>query len=726
MTRVSGRLNRLTILSMIIALLFGMLAPTSSASAASGVVLFHLDGASNSYTDRTGAKTLLGTAQYSNTGRAFGSRLLLNLTSKRDASLGGFPYGAFGLFGTDSNGDYDYTDAGEVDPVNLMSDMRADGQYNLALSATLGRLPNEAEIIRILEGARDRNLKLIVRATELQVQSDSTTAGTQDAEPTSESLNTPDELLNVSDTSTGSGDVGPMAGSEVFVMNTTVTLENLQRLKKILTDRPDLRPVIYAWYAYDEPMQRNMTLSEMRRIYKAHKDVFPNNEWNIPIFTVFNQRLDLPDSNGDGITDGLLGQPENPYGSGVTDIVALNVYIAAMPNYNYGMVRRLYTHARRVVNKVSTSTPIWAVPQAHGLMISPNNHPEPHQLYRQVNDWLRAGPDTGLRGLDGLMWYSWHFPPETVQNLSDLEDNPANRQMARLIGERVHSGTMVTHKLPYRNELYLAPSPSSTIKAPRSGHLDLARGTITFGFSHLWHGADGIRHVLFDTGVSGVKNRMLIEKTSGNVLRFMVIDAYGNAKWTGISVDSLNMPGAGSYAPGYSDIAVTWSNGNLALYLDGVKGALSGGSGTGTISYAGTYIFLGTDVGGRNGANGTFSYVTIRNAAGTASEVDTWTKNSHAAYAPARVALYSPVSGTSTTDRTPTLSWYGVAGAVKYQVQISRYSNFSSLMRNVQVTDTTYTTPTGLTGGTTYYWRVRASDNYGWGAWSPYRSLKVR
>ncbi|MDQ3854764.1 MAG: hypothetical protein M3281_00035, partial [Chloroflexota bacterium] len=523
------------------------------------------------------------------------------------------------------------------------------------------------------------------------------------------------EFLNRPDT------VALYAGSEVFTMDTTATDQNLQRLRHIFVERPDLQTVIHSLYALDEPMQRNMSLSELQKIYRAHKAVFPE----IPVFVVYNQSRTMADSDGDGLSDGLLGQPENPYGPDVADIVGLNIYSASNPNYDYDAIRQLYTHARRVVNSVSASIPIWAVPQVHGLVTRPANTPRPHHLYRQANDWFRAGPDTGLRGFDGLLWYSWHFDPGSVQELSDLEDNAPNRQMAARIGQRIASGAMVTHMLPYRPELYVPDIPSSTLRVPRSGHLQLRAGTIQLSISHLWPGNDGLRHVLLDTGSSQTKDRLLLEKTADNILRLVVIDVSGTQRWTGVRVDTYNMPGAQSYSPGYSEIVATWDNGDLRLYLDGAKAALGGGDGTGVLSSGGSYIYVGTDLAGGNGAGSTFGYLTVRGAALADRDVIAWTMDRQLAYAPAPVVLSTPVDAASTGDSTPTLAWAGVAGAHKYQVQVALDLTFSNRVRDVNLTATSYTPASPLVDGRTYYWRVRALDDYGASTWSAANQLVV-
>jgi len=411
-------------------------------------VLLHLDGNSGAYTDRSGTKAVLGSRQYSGYGRAFNVRMP-PLTPPRDARLGTFPYGVFGLTGKDSNGDRDFTDAGDVDPVRLMGAMRSDGVYNLAISPTLGRISNEREIIRILESARDRRLKLILRATELTVTSSTLTISSGGPTVTRKSR---DEGLYETEFLNGPDILASTASSDVYTMNAAATDRNLQRFKRIFTQRPDLKPMIHSWYSLDEPMARNMSLAELQKIFRAHKAIFPL----IPVFICYNQSPAMPDRNRDGMSDGMLGQPENPYGPG------------------------------------------------------------------------------------------------------------------------------------------------------------------------------------------------------------------------------------------------------------------------------GAQIFFGTTLTGASGANSTFGSVTIRGGVMTATEVMAWTTGRHLTYAPTRSALSAPWNGAAFRDRTPTLDWSGSRGAIRYQVRVSSYVSLRRPVRDVVLARTAYTTPTALVAGKTYYWRVRALDEYGRGTWSPVRRFTVR
>jgi len=70
---------------------------------------------------------------------------------------------------------------------------------------------------------------------------------------------------------------------------------------------------------------------------------------------------------------------------------------------------------------------------------------------------------------------------------------------------------------------------------------------------------------------------------------------------------------------------------------------------------------------------------------------------------------------------TTTLDWNNVNNATSYEVQISLYNNFSTLVNPspIIVTSSCYQIPTGLLNGfTVYYWRVRAINASGTGNFS--------
>jgi hypothetical protein len=101
---------------------------------------------------------------------------------------------------------------------------------------------------------------------------------------------------------------------------------------------------------------------------------------------------------------------------------------------------------------------------------------------------------------------------------------------------------------------------------------------------------------------------------------------------------------------------------------------------------------------------------------------------------PAYATNYDPVvnpgyDSPEFIEITPALEWFPVSGASSYQVQISRVSNFGSLVDDATVNQPAYTPITnfgqrslGHLNFGSYYWRVRALTGSTWSSWSePWR-----
>jgi hypothetical protein len=85
--------------------------------------------------------------------------------------------------------------------------------------------------------------------------------------------------------------------------------------------------------------------------------------------------------------------------------------------------------------------------------------------------------------------------------------------------------------------------------------------------------------------------------------------------------------------------------------------------------------------------------------------------------------LVSPVDRATGVALTPTLSWRAVTGATSYTVQVATSATFTPLVVNQSGVTGTSRAVSGLENNTTYYWRVRASNAGGAGAWSVVRSF---
>ena len=85
---------------------------------------------------------------------------------------------------------------------------------------------------------------------------------------------------------------------------------------------------------------------------------------------------------------------------------------------------------------------------------------------------------------------------------------------------------------------------------------------------------------------------------------------------------------------------------------------------------------------------------------------------------PAPPVLLSPPNGATEVPTSVTVSWSPSLGAESYALQVSDTSDFSTLLVNQDGVNTTSLNVSGLSIGSTYYWRVSATNPVGTSPWS--------
>lgn len=85
---------------------------------------------------------------------------------------------------------------------------------------------------------------------------------------------------------------------------------------------------------------------------------------------------------------------------------------------------------------------------------------------------------------------------------------------------------------------------------------------------------------------------------------------------------------------------------------------------------------------------------------------------------PSVPVLVLPVSSSINVQTNPTLSWNASSGAASYHLQVSTSSTFASTAVDQSGITGTSLSVNGLSSGTTYYWRVSASNANGTSNWS--------
>jgi hypothetical protein len=72
-----------------------------------------------------------------------------------------------------------------------------------------------------------------------------------------------------------------------------------------------------------------------------------------------------------------------------------------------------------------------------------------------------------------------------------------------------------------------------------------------------------------------------------------------------------------------------------------------------------------------------------------------------------KFSVISPDIGATNVSTTPIYQWTEYTGAINYELQVSRFSDFSVLEYTTNVTGLFYKADKGLVNNTTFYWRVR-------------------
>ena len=81
--------------------------------------------------------------------------------------------------------------------------------------------------------------------------------------------------------------------------------------------------------------------------------------------------------------------------------------------------------------------------------------------------------------------------------------------------------------------------------------------------------------------------------------------------------------------------------------------------------------------------------------------------------------LVSPPNNSNNVPLTPTLVWGEITSAINYLVEVSPLSNFSVIVDSATLTSYQRTIPEGkLQANTTYFWRVRVTNEVGTGPWT--------
>ena len=160
-------------------------------------------------------------------------------------------------------------------------------------------------------------------------------------------------------------------------------------------------------------------------------------------------------------------------------------------------------------------------------------------------------------------------------------------------------------------------------------------------------------------------------------------------------------------------------NGTVTFSATGTPaGASSSFNPTSVVAPGSTQFTL---VNGRNLPSGEYALDLIgTSGALTRSARITYGLSSAAAAAP---ALSTPANAALNVSQRPSLSWVASPGALRYLVQISSNVAFTNIVASATVTETQWTSSTTLAANSVFFWRVRAINYCGDGAFTVARTF---
>lgn len=243
---------------------------------------------------------------------------------------------------------------------------------------------------------------------------------------------------------------------------------------------------------------------------------------------------------------------------------------------------------------------------------------------------------------------------------------------------------------------------------------------------------------VFNNTFYNVPTAILMSPTAGgtgskNEVRYNLI--FDTTSFT----NSIAFVTQGGEAPQQSPALETYWSADSNMYYHGSGSfscAFTSNSGYSGSSWT-SWRNAGFDVRGLNGTNPGFAASDQADLARYASAQEmnrtyagkTWTRfgawqpgGGEPCSAPSSVVLVSPADGATNQTQPLTLDWNDLTDATSYQVQVDNNSNFGSPEVSQSTVSSGYVV-TGLAGGTTFYWRVRAQNVCSYGPWTSARAF---
>jgi hypothetical protein len=198
-----------------------------------------------------------------------------------------------------------------------------------------------------------------------------------------------------------------------------------------------------------------------------------------------------------------------------------------------------------------------------------------------------------------------------------------------------------------------------------------------------------------------------------------VVRTSPEANEANVSLSKTSMPARSAKAGAIKVITATFNTPMDPASINPSTFILRQGTDTlaGSVSYTDTTAVFTAPNDLLPGATYTVTITTGVSALGTHMAADyTWSFSTDSI--PPAPVLIAPAAGATNQATSPMLSWNASAGAETYRLQVSTNPLFLTTVFDDSTITGTSRRITGLTIGTTYYWRVNAKNSAGTSTWS--------
>ncbi|MBU1669762.1 MAG: right-handed parallel beta-helix repeat-containing protein [Actinobacteria bacterium] len=208
---------------------------------------------------------------------------------------------------------------------------------------------------------------------------------------------------------------------------------------------------------------------------------------------------------------------------------------------------------------------------------------------------------TGTASGAGFEEYTLEYREKSPSFLCHFNDNTRNERDA---DTGTTTGSPHFEQGKFASGLFIGAGDS--LFYPVTGNLSASAGTIEMWVTPPWSAADPNTRTLFSTEPTEFDSGLAITKEQGRVV-FTVFDSYGRPKEVSIPVTDEDIQPDTPF-----HLAATWQEGDLRLYLNGVRYLPSGGQmGSGVVRWMGERLYVGSSPQGGMGAEAVIDELSI-------------------------------------------------------------------------------------------------------------------